>query len=134
MSCYEQGTCTVPGCTNPKMFNGYQKISGRPTYKSRCQPHHVQHFAEKKGMKTTEWVKSFHPYHRYRKNYCENAKGTHAGWLGVPCSIVEFDEIFLQIDHLDGDHNNNDPENLMTLCPTCHMVKTWIFDCISHRN
>ena len=28
------------------------------------------------------------------------------------------------MDHKDGDHYNNDPENLWTLCPTCHTVKT----------
>jgi 5-methylcytosine-specific restriction endonuclease McrA len=27
-------------------------------------------------------------------------------------------------DHIDGNHNNNSPDNLQTLCPTCHNVKT----------
>lgn len=152
MSCYQPRVCNVPGCENPTMFNGFD-YRGLPTYKPRCSKHHQEHFAAKKGMTRSEWnrkilenvaakqgmsvaeyLKASHPYHKYRKNHCENALGIHAGWLPVPCSIVEFEEKFLHIDHLDGDHDNNDPENLMTLCPTCHAVKTWIFDCVSHDN
>ncbi len=33
-------------------------------------------------------------------------------WLGQP--------ITLQVHHCDGDHLNNDPENLMLICPNCH--------------
>jgi hypothetical protein len=28
----------------------------------------------------------------------------------------------LDIHHLDDNHNNNDPANLQTLCPTCHRL------------
>ena len=30
----------------------------------------------------------------------------------------------LQVDHIDGNHDNNEPENLQTLCANCHAVKT----------
>jgi len=30
----------------------------------------------------------------------------------------------LTVDHIDGNHDNNDPKNLQTLCPTCHNIKT----------
>lgn len=30
----------------------------------------------------------------------------------------------LQIDHIDGNTSNNNPENLMTLCHPCHNIKT----------
>lgn len=33
-------------------------------------------------------------------------------WLGI--SLV------LQLDHIDGDHKNNEVENLRFLCPNCH--------------
>lgn len=32
---------------------------------------------------------------------------------------VQFD-----IDHVDGDHGNDSPENLETLCANCHRLKT----------
>ena len=30
----------------------------------------------------------------------------------------------LDVDHIDGDHQNNAPENLQTLCANCHRLKT----------
>jgi len=30
----------------------------------------------------------------------------------------------LTVDHIDGNHENNDPENLVTLCSNCHNIKT----------
>ena len=30
----------------------------------------------------------------------------------------------LDVDHKDGNHSNNDPDNLQTLCKICHGVKT----------
>jgi 5-methylcytosine-specific restriction endonuclease McrA len=28
----------------------------------------------------------------------------------------------LETAHIDGNHENNDPKNLVTLCPTCHRL------------
>jgi len=94
----------------------------------------LENTAASRGMTVAEYKKSIHPYHKYRKNCCQNAKGEYKGWLGVPCSITEYPEMFMHVDHLDGNHGNNDPDNLITLCPTCHAVKTWIFDCVSHEH
>lgn len=30
----------------------------------------------------------------------------------------------LDVDHIDGNHNNNDPTNLQILCANCHRLKT----------
>jgi 5-methylcytosine-specific restriction endonuclease McrA len=30
----------------------------------------------------------------------------------------------LDMDHIDGNRNNNDENNLMTLCANCHRLKT----------
>jgi 5-methylcytosine-specific restriction endonuclease McrA len=38
----------------------------------------------------------------------------HKTWLGEP--------IPLEVDHIDGDHQNNQPNNLRLLCPTCHSM------------
>ena len=39
-------------------------------------------------------------------------------WLGNP--------ITLHLDHIDGDHTNNEFENLRIICPNCHQqTKTW---------
>jgi 5-methylcytosine-specific restriction endonuclease McrA len=40
----------------------------------------------------------------------------------------------LDVDHIDGDHDNNDPENLQTLCANCHRLKTQIQKDYRHKN
>lgn len=51
-----------------------------------------------------------------RGHRCECCSLTH--WLG--------DRIPLQLDHIDGNCDNNDRENLRLLCPTCHsLTDTW---------
>lgn len=32
----------------------------------------------------------------------------------------------LDIDHIDGDHQNNDPTNLQTICSGCHRIKSYL--------
>ena len=60
----------------------------------------------------------------HKKNYCENKDGT----LGFCCPMNpdnygEFPSDCYDMDHIDGDHHNNDPENLITLCKVCHARK-----------
>ena len=49
-----------------------------------------------------------------KKNYCE-AEG---------CASVIVDPCQLELDHIDGDYQNNDPENIQTLCANCHRLKS----------
>ena len=110
-----QGTCQNPGCGNMQHHVSTNK-KGVKYYRNICGPCHYSRL----GIQGWE-------YKNHRKDYCENARGKYRGWLGVPCDITAFPKRFLQIDHLDGDHDNNELDNLMTLCPTCHAVKTWVF-------
>tara|TARA_B100000131_G_C18027437_1_gene577002 strand:- start:147 stop:707 length:561 start_codon:yes stop_codon:yes gene_type:complete len=79
------------------------------------------------------YVLHTHPYLKFRKGYCENIDGR----LGFNCTFTPptpkqlsdrgVDEDFkgwLEVDHIDGNHLNNDPKNLQTLCSCCHSVKT----------
>lgn len=54
-----------------------------------------------------------HSYRKYKKTYCEKC-----GFTGHRCQ--------LDVDHIDGNHNNNDIGNLQTLCANCHRLKTWV--------
>jgi hypothetical protein len=45
-----------------------------------------------------------------RGHKCEKCNNTE--WLGLP--------ITLQLEHEDGNHNNNEKSNLKLLCPNCH--------------
>ena len=47
---------------------------------------------------------------------------------GEKCSQCGFDKTrpcgasILEVDHIDGDHTNNDRSNLRVLCPNCHTL------------
>jgi 5-methylcytosine-specific restriction endonuclease McrA len=40
------------------------------------------------------------------------------------CGFVAIHSVQLDVDHIDGDHKNNDVSNLQTLCANCHRLKT----------
>jgi len=50
----------------------------------------------------------------FKKNYCEN----------TDCTATIVDRCQLDLDHVDGDKNNNTPENVRTVCKNCHAIKT----------
>ena len=59
----------------------------------------------------------------HRREYCENE-----GELGFPCPVPRDGWIgfgnSLDLDHLDGNHENNTPENVKTYCKLCHGRKS----------
>ena len=53
------------------------------------------------------------PYRKHVKSRCEK------------CGFEPEHICQLDVDHIDGDHSNNDPLNLQTLCANCHRLKTF---------
>ncbi len=49
---------------------------------------------------------------KHKKPHCET------------CGFIAIHRSQLDIDHIDGDHNNNSLSNLQTLCANCHRLKT----------
>ena len=47
-----------------------------------------------------------------KKEYCER------------CFTVPDDKKLLDVDHIDNNKANNEPQNLQTLCKPCHRIKT----------
>ena len=70
----------------------------------------------------------------HKKEYCEN----YDGHLGFSCPVDSacWSGFLnsLDLDHLDGDHHNNTPENVKTYCKLCHGKKSMENgDCNSHK-
>jgi hypothetical protein len=60
----------------------------------------------------------------HKEYFCQN----HDGHLGFNCPVprdgwIGF-ESSLDLDHVDGDHYNNNPENVRTYCKLCHGRKS----------
>ena len=114
--------CVTDGCENEKQFMGTYRKDGSAQFRRFCQFCHHKRQAEKKGLTITQWTNSFHPYRKYRKNYCENIDGR----LGFACTTTIKDPCMLDTDHIDGNPTNNNENNLQTLCKCCHSYKTKI--------
>ncbi len=70
----------------------------------------------KNGKEAREGV-TFH-----KKDFCENRDGR----LGFECAVKDGYKLpmsSLHGDHKDGNHENNSPENIQTLCSICHHRK-----------
>jgi 5-methylcytosine-specific restriction endonuclease McrA len=68
----------------------------------------------------------------HRRRYEMNpggGKGAHRRHVGLECESCGFVALHpcqLDVDHKDGDHSNNSPANLQTLCANCHRLKTML--------
>ena len=56
----------------------------------------------------------YRSYTQHKKKLCEK------------CGFIPEHSSQLDVDHIDGNASNNDPNNLMTLCANCHRLKTYI--------
>lgn len=91
---------TRPTCKNCKInlceYNYKDKKTGKIRYRSLC--------------------KNCNPkfvWKQYKKNYCEQ------------CGFIPEHQCQLDVDHIDGNHDNNLENNYQTLCANCHRLKTF---------
>lgn len=105
--------CSIKDCKNPCQHTGNYTKTGSIIYRKICQYHHYM------KHEMSGWN-----YKKYRKSYCENVDGR----LGYYCTATIVDPALqLDVDHVDGNHENNDESNLHTLCRNCHQYKTVTF-------
>lgn len=91
----EQGICVV--CRKrPQMSKG----DGR--FRAECQPCHREIYQ----------IKSVREHRKYVEDKCDR------------CGFEPENICQLDVHHVDGNHQNNDPENLRTLCANCHRLYT----------
>ena len=79
--------------------------------------------AKSLGLTYTEY-KNRNNYKQHRLDYCENRDGR----LGFKCTTtIVSPALQLHADHINGNYKDNRPENIQTLCGTCHPIKSVIF-------
>lgn len=109
--------CSVTGCED--FLTAYQG-PGSDKYCRKHQREQNEYGGLAKGVKE---------YSFSRKDHCENCgfkpsedpRFTSIDDLKVRNAAIRS---VLDVDHKDGNHDNNDPDNLQTLCKICHGVKT----------
>ncbi|TXG79480.1 MAG: HNH endonuclease [Spirochaetes bacterium] len=93
-------------CKKPSCSKSFEQSRKNKVYCSRhCKTTHKTN--RSKGRKKK-------PYTIFKKDYCEN------------CKFVPIHPCQLDVDHIDGDHSNNELSNLRTLCANCHRLKTFM--------
>jgi hypothetical protein len=102
--------CCEPECVNPCKLSRIQK-NGTRSWKIRCASHHDMLYIKSKKYKAS------------KGNRCENYDGVV---VGMPCSTNNkiLPREALDVDHKDGDKQNDDKSNYWTLCKCCHATKT----------
>ena len=101
--------CVVAGCERKGQHTGKYTPNGFPKFRDKCDYHHKQEYT----MKEWKWK-------QHRKDFCDNIDGR----LGFYCNYSIQDICQLQTDHINGDSENHDINNLQTLCANCHAYKS----------
>lgn len=106
----------------------YKNITGNKTAKKRCINENISFIHFNRGNIKTEFEKTTKAYSssKFKKRLIKE------GILEEKCSKCglgntwQENPIVLQLEHIDGDHYNNEIENLTILCPNCHsQTSTW---------
>lgn len=114
-----RSVCKAPGCgQHLTLWRG-------PGERDYCDEHQ-RNFSEFGGLATSGKV-----YSHARIDRCEECGYTPADVPRVakykdsdPKHYNTLIRSALTVDHIDGDHSNNHPSNLQTLCHNCHAIKT----------
>lgn len=104
-----QAVCTICGPI-AMVVKRYSKL-GKPRFacRGKQRSYWKSQVRSKSGYKQAPRIR---PYRKYVASQCSR------------CGFVPEDMIQLEVDHIDGNHKNNDPFNLQTLCANCHRLKT----------
>lgn len=110
-----QGVCVL--CNkNP------QRSKPGGLFRPTCRSCERKRFPSSKESKRNKRIKETRPYLLHRKNSCER------------CGFIPEHECQLDVDHIDGNHKNNEVSNLQTLCANCHRLKTYTNKDWTHNN
>ena len=98
-----RGLCCKVGCGKGQQNKGRDPNTGKQRWGKFCQKHNEEAYNYANGK-----------YTRHKKKFCCRC--------GLNDNIIG--SSILQVDHIDGNKNNNQGINLQTLCYPCHKDKT----------
>jgi len=99
--------CNYKNCNKEFKYRSNKKFCSR-----NCKQKNSQSKDPKIKKRSELFFSLNYSYREHKKNHCEN------------CGFVALNKCQLDVDHIDGNHNNNKLENLRTLCANCHRLKT----------
>ena len=72
--------------------------------------------------KDAGWTGKTRQLKNFVRKYLRNTRGTACEQCGWDEHHPSDGNSLTEIDHIDGNAENNKPENLMILCPNCHSM------------
>ena len=111
-----RGNCSI--CITRPCMKSYVNKFGKTRYRNVCSACWARAAKERAFKKHGRYMCTAgkKKYTKIKKDHCEGC-GFKANYA---CQ--------LHVDHIDGNHKNDSPDNLWTLCANCHAEKTWLFD------
>lgn len=99
---------------NTTPASGDPRPNGTRYYLRLCRGcEHLEKYGRRNHFKR-QYHKRGREYIRYKKDQCED------------CGFKAIHACQLDVDHVDGNRQNNELANLRTLCANCHRLKTQI--------
>lgn len=111
--------CINHGCSQPVTYSRRNTSDGSYRWRihcSHCQAASYGKWSHRPGVLP------------YKQNSCSNNDG-RLGWK-CPTNFTLLPDLMngiTEVDHIDGDHANNDLGNLQELCMICHKIKGKMF-------
>lgn len=121
--------CNWPGCNNVAVEVNFPieaktkhcikhqlyKLSGRVSDKNWGRDHYREHMQARCAINGTTWSQAYKEV-----QYMDQQLGSNLPRR----ELIRRTSQQFQVDHIDGDHSNNNPENLQTLTHRAHKFKT----------
>lgn len=100
--------CQFKNCFNTFDYKANKKYCSR-----RCKQKAKDLRSPERQSRLQDYMEDNFSYQKFKKDICE------------ACGFIPVDKCQLDVDHIDGNHENNDESNLQTLCANCHRLKTF---------
>ncbi|AGY48466.1 HNH endonuclease [Bacillus phage Spock] len=111
-----------PQCNErSRKFNYFSKKDGRPLFKKLCGTCSGSREKERAYAK----LQREKGVVKYSSKYGDVGKRRITELTCDTCGFKAEHRCQLDVDHIDGNHDNNEQSNLQVLCSNCHRLKTW---------